>query len=226
MRAGGAHGIRCWQQIRSDTVHGVLIAIGNEEIVLHRRDWVRIGVLFMVAVLAGCAQTSQELRLAPRVELEDSAVGDNVTVAVTVDDPRSDTTLGQLSNGSAEPVPLTSATPPRYLVRAAVEEALTGSGFAIADNDGATARLKVIIESIDHRVSAGVPRDITTNVALTARARRDGRELGNEASVRRTDTAVLRPDARGNARYLDAAIGRALERLLNEETLAFLAGDA
>ncbi|MFO7857983.1 MAG: YajG family lipoprotein [Ectothiorhodospiraceae bacterium] len=193
---------------------------------MYRRGLLRIAMLVMVAALAGCAQTSQELRLAPRAELGDSAVGDNVTVAVTVEDPRSDPGLGQLSNGSADPVPLTSATPPRYLVRAAVEKALTSSGFTIADSGDAAARLTVIIDSIDHRVSAGVPRDITTNVALTARAQRDGRELGNEASVRRTDTSVLRPDAEANARYLDAAIGRALERLLNDETLALLAGDA
>ncbi|MFV8834509.1 YajG family lipoprotein [Aquisalimonas sp.] len=182
-----------------------------------------IGVIAAALVLAGCAQTSQQLRLGPQAEVPESSIGDGHQVAVRVEDQRDDRVLGYLENRDREPGELTSAVELRHVVMDALEKALERNGFTVVDwSDEAPRRLKVQIIDVEHNVSAAVPRDVETRVELRSEAHRDGSRVTGRTTARGSDQVTHRPDADDNARYLDGVIARALERLVTVDLLDFL----
>ena len=183
--------------------------------------------LVAVLVLGGCAQTSQQLRLAPDAEVEESSIGEGHEVAVRVVDEREDKRLGELENRDGSSGELTSATEPRYILLGALEKALEANGFTIAEWDReAERRLEVKIVELEHRVSDGVPRDVSTRIELRSEAVRGDSRLTGTATARDRDRISYRPSAEDNAAYLDRVIGRALGRVVNVDLLDFLASES
>lgn len=180
----------------------------------------------MVLLLAGCAQTGQQLRLAPDAQMDERTIGDGHTVALRVVDEREHARLGQLENRDGEHADLVGTVQVEEVVRQAVEEGLRASGFAVAGWDAdAERRLEVRVLDLEHRVSAGFSRDVSTRIELRSEGHRGESRLSGQARARDSDRVSHRPDADDNQAYLDAALSRTLGRLLNEELLEFLAAD-
>lgn len=179
-----------------------------------------------VLTLGACAQTSQQLRLAPEAEVEGSAIGEGREVAVRIVDTRDDRSLGTLENRDQEDGTLSSDTDLRHVLEGTVEEALEANGFTIIGwDDDARRRLQVEILDVSHQVSSAVPREVRTRVELRSEAYRGDHHLTGRAVASDSDQVVSRPDAQENAAYLDAAFGRGVGRLLNVDLLDFLAGE-
>ena len=191
-----------------------------------KRVFVTVAVLVAVLLLVGCAQTGQQLRLAPDAGVDQSTIGDGHTVALRVVDEREHARLGQLENRDGEHADLVGAVQVEEVVRQAVEEGLRASGFAVAGWDAdAERRLEVRVLDLEHRVSAGLSRDVSTRIELRSEGHRGESRLSGQARARDSDRVSHRPDADDNQAYLDAALSRTLGRLLNEELLEFLAAD-
>ena len=180
----------------------------------------------MVLLLAGCAQTSQQLRLAPDAQMDERTIGDGHTVALRVVDEREHARLGQLENRDGEHADLVGTAEVEDVVRQAVEEGLRANGFTVTDWDAdASRRLEIRVLDLEHRVSAGVSRDVSTQIELRSEGHRGESRLTGQARARDSDRISHRPNAEDNQAYLDAVLSRALGRLLNEDLLEFLAAE-
>ncbi|MDN3516174.1 YajG family lipoprotein [Aquisalimonas lutea] len=179
-----------------------------------------------VLALGACAQTSQQVRLAPEAQVQGSGISEGREVAVRIVDTRDDPTLGTLENRDQEDGTLTSATDLRHVLEGTVEEALEANGFTVIGwDDNARRRLQVEIVDVSHQVSSAVPREVDTRVELRSEAYRGDHRLTGRAVASDSDKVMTRPDARENAEYLDAVFGRGVGRLLNVDLLDFLAAD-
>lgn len=191
-----------------------------------KRVSMTVAVVLTVLLLAGCAQTGQQLRLAPDAEVDESAIGDGRTVALRVVDEREHPRLGQLENRDGEHADLVGTAEVEDVVRQAVEEGLRANGFTVSDWDAdASRRLEIRVLDLDHRVSAGVSRNVSTRIELRSEGHRGESRVSGQARARDSDRITYRPSAEDNQAYLDAVLSRALGRLLNVELLEFLAAD-
>lgn len=183
----------------------------------------RLMLSAVALILVGCAQTGQELRLGPTVDVDDSSIGAGHEVAVRVVDTRDDGGLGELENRGRDPARLTSVTGLDDTLQLLLEDMLEAYGFdVIAWNDTADRRLEVQLSDISHTVSSGVIRDVHTQVELRSRAGRGDSTLTGRTTARDRDRISYRPDAEANAAYVDATLERAMQRLINDDLLAFL----
>lgn len=188
---------------------------------------IRVAILAVVALaLVGCAQTSQQVRLAPKADVPQSDIGGDRPVALRVVDERDDPVLGWLENRGADDGEVTSDTELHRVLRASLEEALEDNGFRPTDwRDDAERRLTITIVAVDHHVGARTPHDVETRVELRSEGHRNGNRLTGRTRTSETDRVSRRPNADANAAYLDAVLGRALTRVLSEEMLRFLAAE-
>ena len=191
-----------------------------------KRVIVTVAVLVAVLLLVGCAQTGQQLRLAPDAGVDQSTIGDGHTVALRVVDEREHARLGQLENRDGEHADLVGTMQAEEVVRQTAEEGLRASGFTVTDWDAdASRRLEIRVLDLEHRVSAGVSRDVSTHIELRSEGHRGESRLTGQARARDSDRISHRPNAEDNQAYLDAVLSRALGRLLNEDLLEFLAAE-
>jgi len=184
-------------------------------------------LLALSAVLGACAQNTQNLRLAPEPPETGPVMGDERVVALRVVDTRENADLGTLENRNTDPARVITNQNIAYVVELAAGEGLLGYGLRpTVWDEGYEPRLQVDIERLRHTVSADVPRQITTEVTLRARAVDGGQRYTTQARTELTDQRATAPDAEANADYINEAITRVLGRLLDEELAAFLAGEA
>lgn len=184
-----------------------------------------LAVLIAATLLAGCAQTAQTVRLSPEAPETGPPISDGQPIALEVLDRRSDEALGVLRNSDQLPAKITSETDVAYQLQLTAAKALRGYGFRPGLwSDDAEPRLLIEIVELRHEVGETVPRDISTNVTLHARAWQDGREYEVEASSSLSDISAVRPNAERNGEFIDRALTQALSRLLDKRLAAFLRG--
>ncbi len=185
-------------------------------------------ILLMAAVLAGCAQKAQTVRLAPAPELTGAeALGGARRVALEVLDRRGQPALGELQNRNKPAALITSEQPLEYVMQLAGADALSAWGFrpAIWDDD-AERRLVIEVLTLRHTVDASLPHDTETVVELGLRAFQGGRTMEAKASARSSDRLVaLSPSAEESAQAIDRTVAKAMERLFDRRLAAFLAGE-
>jgi len=181
-------------------------------------------VIGLATLLVACSQGTQSLRLSPQPPGAEPIGEGNRDVALQVIDNRSQSDLGILENPNRSLIQLVAAQNLAYTVQLAAAEGLRGYGFSPTLWDGARQpRLEIAIETLDHDVAVGVPYELTTRIALEAVTVAGGERFRSQAQTTRTRQRVLPPNAKANAKAIDAAITEALERLLNAEMAAFIA---
>ncbi len=190
-----------------------------------RRFVVSTLLLGVLLVVAGCSQTTQDLRLSPAPPATGPLIGGGERLGLEVTDTRTDRDLGMLENPDGSIVRLTAAQDVAYAVQLAAAEALRGYDFnpGLWD-DRREPRLAIGIERLEHEVTAGVPYQLETRIALTATAWLDGERYTTRARTSLTEQRALPPRAATNTEVIEKAITRALDELLNEELARFLAG--
>ena len=183
-----------------------------------------IAMLGFALLLAGCAQTGQQVRLDPQPDTPEETVGGGVAVSVTGADARPDRRLGVLENRRSEDAEVTTEQDLGELMAEVVAGTLRARGFeASAAGDTADRRLEVRVQGLEHRVSSQMPRRVETRVELAFEAHNGDQRITGRNRHTRSDSLSGRPGPEENAAYIDAAIVGALERLLTDEMLRFLA---
>lgn len=185
-----------------------------------------VAALLLALLLPACATLDQTVSLAPAAPSIGDSVANAGPVSLEVVDRREGTDLGSIEAVEGESARILADGEIAYPVQLAAARALQSVGFRpTLWSDDADPRLLIEIESIEHTVSARLPRGIATEVRLTARAWRDGRRYRASATATASDQAAARPSAEMNAEAIERAISDALKRLLGEELTRFLAGN-
>jgi len=190
------------------------------------RVWKPIVALIAAAVLAGCAQTPQTIRLAPDAPNEMAVnYGQGRDVALRVVDNRLDKSqLGELRNRNEEPAPLRTKQDLSYVVKLAAGQVLKAYGFNPTPwSEDAERRLTISIDSLHHTVGAAIPRDVNTTVKLSSTAVYGNKSLKLQAEQNSSDEITHRPSPDENAQFIDKAITQALGRLYSDDLARFLA---
>lgn len=182
----------------------------------------------LLLLLGACATTDQRVTIAPEPPaLEGGAVTNAGQVALDVIDARDTEQLGTLEVLDGAPARITSSQDVAYATQLAAATALTEAGFRPTPwSDSAEPRLLIRIEEIQHTVGAGLPRDVSTVVRLSARAWQQGRQYSASAESSVSNTVAVRPSAESNAATIEQAMTEALRRLMDRELTTFLAGRA
>src|SRR5262245_20365568 len=107
----------------------------------------RIASVLGLALVAGCAWTSQRANLRPTVDVTEVDFGRGRPVSVRVSDERSRVAFGnKIPTGGGE---LSPAEDPAEVVRAAIASGLTRLGFAVSGGQVAN-HLDVELRAIDY----------------------------------------------------------------------------
>jgi uncharacterized lipoprotein YajG len=185
-----------------------------------------LALIPLLLLLSSCATTDQRVTIAPEPpRLEPAALGNAGAVALDVVDARDDRQLGSIQALEGPPASITSSQDVAYATQLAAATALSNAGFRPTPwSDNAEPRLLIQIEHIEHTVGAGVPREVSTEVRLSARAWQQGRQYSASAESSVSDTVAIRPSAEANAAAIETAVTEALRRLMDRKLLEFLAG--
>ena len=182
-------------------------------------------LLALALILSACAQGTQNLRLNPEAPTTGPLLGGGQSIGLEVVDARPDRDLGMLENLDGTVVRLMAEQDVAYAVQLAAAQALRGYDFTPALwNAASVPRLEIRLEALEHQVTAGVPYQIETEIALAATGWAGNQRLTTRARATLSDQRALPPTKRANARAIEAAITRALGQLLDEEFARFLAG--
>lgn len=181
-------------------------------------------VLLAIMLLAACAQTGQVVPLAPAANVAESSAGGNREVAVRAVDQHDDKVLGQLENRRSSPAELTTAQDLETIMEEAASEALRRKGFRPVPWDAEAPRsLTVQINELEHVVSSDMPRNVSTRVELGFEATHGSRGLGGSARYSHADTMLNRPSAEENGALISEALDEALQRMMDDRLVNFLA---
>lgn len=186
----------------------------------------RITVLLGLALLlTACAQGTQNLRLNPDPPQSGPLLGGAQTLGLQVVDTRTDRDLGMLENLDGSVVRLMAAQNLAYVVQMAAAEALRGYDFepTIWDSQR-TPRLEIRIEALEHQVTAGVPYELETEIALAATGWVGSERHTVQTRTTLTNQRALPPSERVNAEAIEAVITRALGQIIDEDLARRLAG--
>ena len=108
-----------------------------------------------------------------------------------------------------------------YTLQLAAAETLRGYDFEPGLWDEArTPRLELRIETLDHQVTAGVPYELATEVALTATGYANGQRYTTRSGTTLTRQRPLPPTADANADAINTALSRALAGTGTEASLS------
>ncbi|MDX1657160.1 MAG: YajG family lipoprotein [Candidatus Competibacteraceae bacterium] len=173
-----------------------------------------------LGLLTGCALSPQTVALTPRVDAPAPVIGGGRSLALEVVDARSSPVFGS-RGGVYKTALITSRTPVDQVVREALAERLTASGFRVVDPDQPSPLgLSVTIERVDYRAS-GQPlvNQVRLEAEIRARARSGGRELTGHYRSSLTRQVLKAPDEAANERLIDQLLGEVLARLLRDAAL-------
>jgi uncharacterized lipoprotein len=177
----------------------------------------------LLIFIAGCSQSTQNLRLSPTPPETGPAMGSGVAVGLQIVDARSHSDLGVLENPDGSIVRLTAAQDVAYALQLVAAEALRGYDFSPALwTSSTTPRVEIRIEQLDHEVTAGVPYQLETVVALKGTAWAGDDRYTGSARSNLSNQRALPPSDKTNAEIIETAITRALRQLLDEDFARFI----
>lgn len=180
-------------------------------------------LLLGLILLAGCSQTSQNLRLSPPPPDVAQVLSDGANIALQVIDARSGRDLGMLENPDGSLVRLTAEQNLDYTLQLAAAEALREYGFRpTLWSDSAVPRIEIRIEVLEHEVKAGVPYALSTEVALAGTAWAGRERYTSRARSTLNRQRPLPPSASTNADIISTAMSQALGQLLDAQFVGFI----
>ncbi len=171
-------------------------------------------------VLAACAVSPQTVALTPRLDVASPAIGRGRALVLEVVDVRPHVHFGS-RGGVYDTALIAPRTDVAAAVRDALAERLVASQFQIveAGADGAPA-LRVEIQRIDYRLDQRtVPAQVSTAARVRAVARNGATTLAGQYESSRSLQVLTLPDEARNEALLEAAVARALERILQDPAI-------
>lgn len=180
----------------------------------------------LALVLGACTQKPQSLELSLNPPEPAASVSGGPAVALETVDRRPDKTLGTVASYNDKgDAPITTDQDVAYVLKVATGETLKRAGFQPELwSDGASPRLIIEITTLNHEVTADIPRRLRTEVTLTARAWRGGERFTAKATASHESRMATAPGPERNASEIERGLRDALRQLFDQRLVDFLAG--
>ena len=178
-------------------------------------------VLSMLLVLtSGCAFTPQTAALKPDIQTTIPSVGNGRTVFLNVADERPRSTLG--TRGAGMGADITVQGDLKNIVETAIANGLQSQGFEITfDKPSDSRELRVEIRNLDYRVTLGFFVDtLRTECGLKAVCIiGSNRPYEHLYLGEHQESLMVYPSAEANEKYLNIALSKAINSLLQDPLL-------
>ena len=185
-----------------------------------KAHWIFVATLFLL--ITGCAFTPQAIKLQPNIQVTESSLGRDRPLQINVFDERPRSTLGTrgVRGVGAE---LTIEGDLVAIVRGSISDGMKRKGFAPQAERTPDAReIRVEIRNLDYTVTQGFwSGSLRTDCSLKAICIR-GSSRPYEQLYRgevQVDVMAVQTDEE-NIRYVNDAVSRALNALLQDEQLS------
>jgi uncharacterized lipoprotein len=180
-----------------------------------------------LALLYGCAFTSQQASLRPTVSFSSSNEGKNVAVAVRVVDERPSKSLGRRGTAYGAAAEITAAQDVAAVVQQQIIDGLRKKGFNPVDyGEQKDPRLTVEVRLLEYSTSQGFwTGGVHIKGALKAIAVRTGSNYERMYRSEKEERVVVVPTAETNEQWINDALNEVLRQLFEDTGLfRFLAG--
>jgi len=175
-------------------------------------------VVFSVALLgAGCALSPQTVEVEPALALEPSDLGQGRTVALQVQDNRTQDAIGA-RGGIYDTATISAVGDIRLAVEKAMTQALTTQGFQVVAADvPADLRMRVSLDDLSY-VAHGDPmvRAVQIGAKVSGTVKRASQQYSSRAGITETRDVIRPPAPVDNEAYINDALAHALERLISD----------
>ena len=180
-------------------------------------------LLFVMALLAGCAWVPQKVTIAPHLQMPASNLGNGATVVVRVLDTRLSVRIGfrGLDSKLAE---ITTDENLASIFQQRIIEGLTRQGFkAVAASEQPARELKVEIRALQYTTDMDFWKGtIRTKASIQAHSKTEDAVYDKLYVAERQQTVMEAPGAKTNASLINGTISDVLQRLLADEKLSRL----
>lgn len=210
--------------------------MGGIDIPRVRRKWIKnlkddvkfpnaFCFFFILILLAGCAFTPQEAVITTNVAVNESNIGNNMTVALIISDERPGKLAGNRGAGMGVGAEITLAdvkTP----VTTEVEKGLKGHGFRPSKGDADTPRrMKVEIRVVELKFSTGFfTGGYFPRAAIKAIATNNKERMEKFYRAEKEERSVFVHTEEANNKLLSEVLSETLSQLVNDrELMKFLA---
>ena len=179
-------------------------------------------LLVLVAALQGCSLKPQYLRIDPRpVKVQDSQIGNGVTVGLQVTDVRPAKKLGEVGDPDNKMVDVTLEEDPSPRIYERVKEALTKMGFNVVPGlESSDPGLKLELRTLELQ-SVKTPFTFETELRaeVAAHANKGNNYFDRQFNVRTRKDGAAPPFEKDSNVLVNTAMSQALEDLLSDEQL-------
>ena len=184
---------------------------------------IKISAVFAALLLvSACAYSPQQLTINPVIDTTDQPYGNGRSVAVLVEDARSEKVLGSRGGTYKDTSVITIANDLAEAVAGAARAKLAVQGFNVNANNSELpgAQLKIIIDQLGYQM----PEQSLRKKVLLSSVLRVEASAGNETYTGRYDTetekqTLVTPNMEKNQTMINEVLSETLERLFADEKL-------
>jgi uncharacterized lipoprotein len=183
-----------------------------------------LSLIFLFALLAGCASSPQTILINPDVLVINSEVGKGKSVAVTVTDARADKILGyRTTRLDKDSIILTDSNITK-VVQEKIYEGLKNYGFGVNVLPGDSQRsLKVEIQALHYSAPTGSwTGGIHTLARLKVFVKNGDTTYENLYEVENKERVIIPPSQGKNEDLINSPLSDVLNRLLKDKQLIAL----
>ena len=179
-----------------------------------------------MALLLGCAYTSQTVDLRPSYMVPGSKVGAKLPVVVRVLDERSDKNFGHRGTGAVTGAEIKMGLPVDQVFQREIARGLAALNFVPSD-EPQTRDVKIEIRELAYYATQGLwTAGFHTKAALKVYARNGSRTYEKFYRAEQERRGAVVPDAAKNERLLNEVTDKLLAQLFSDhELFRFLASD-
>ncbi len=180
----------------------------------------RIAILGLAALVAGCGFSPITTHVEPRVDLAPSRIGQGRSVLLTVRDARTERSVGQRQQGLVRGARIELDAPLEAIVARSVADTLERQGFRVVGDEPADAALTIEVEDLSYRASGGViGASATSRAALSITGSSGDRRYAQSYAVADEDRMTVASGEHYSGARLSAILSETLRRMLTDRAL-------
>ncbi len=180
----------------------------------------------LALLLAGCAHTPQQVRLAPIVNVSPSVVDQGIRVTLGVLDGRPSRTLGHYGAINDPSTEITTSQDIAAIVKQEIIVGMRKKGFVVSnENVDGEVKLTVAVKLLEYSTAQGGLTDgVNIKSALKVVAIKNNKQLEKMYRIDNTERVLVAPSAETNERWINDALSDVLRQFLDDKELSnFLA---
>lgn len=183
-----------------------------------------LSVLLLLAALAACAYSPQQITIKPELAVAGDNYGNSRPLAILVEDGRSIKELGSRGGVYKDTSVITIGNSITTAISRLAEAQLASQGFNINSNQADVAQLKIIIDELTYDVpEQSVGKKVLLKAVLRAEATSGGETYTGRYRSNSERQTVITPTMASNEKMINGLLSDTLLRLFTDPKLkAFL----